>query len=105
MPGWVERIPGKPRHVHAGHACAVTGSELAFISELVIMMTSSDAGQTSLTTRYTIRRRLASLFWNSLVTEKNTSVASFCKSHPKPEGEDSGSRVKIGERSTARHGW
>lgn len=51
---------------------------MSFISELVTMMTSSAEGQMSLMHRYTIRRRLPSLFWNSLVTEKKTSDASFC---------------------------
>lgn len=52
---------------------------MSFISELVTMMTSSAEGQMSLMHRYTMRRRLVSLFWNSLVTEKNTSDASFCE--------------------------
>jgi len=52
---------------------------MSFISELVTMMTSSAEGQMSLMHRYTILRRLVSLFWNSLVTEKNTSDASFCE--------------------------
>ena len=51
---------------------------MSFISELVMIMTSSADGQTSLMTRYTIRRRFASLFWNNFVTLKKTSEASFC---------------------------
>lgn len=54
---------------------------MSFIKELVMMITSSDDGQTSLMTKYTIRLRFASLFWNSLVTLKKTSDASFCKTN------------------------
>ena len=50
---------------------------MSFIRELVTIMISSAEGQISLMTRYTIRRRLASWFWNSFVTAKKTSVASF----------------------------
>ena len=35
---------------------------MSFIKELVMMMTSSAEGQTSLITKYTMRRRFASLF-------------------------------------------
>lgn len=35
---------------------------MSFIKELVMMMTSSAEGHTSLITKYTIRRRFASLF-------------------------------------------
>ena len=51
---------------------------MSFMRELVMMMTSSEPGHTSLITRYTMRRRLASLLWYSLVTLKKTSDASFC---------------------------
>ena len=50
---------------------------MSFIKELVMIMTSSAEGHTSLITKYTMRRRFASLFWNSFVTLKNTSEASF----------------------------
>lgn len=55
-------------------------STLEFMSRIrdeVTMITSSAAGDTSLIMRYTARRRFWSLLWNSLVTPKNTSVASF----------------------------
>ncbi len=51
---------------------------MSFIKELVMIMTSSAEGHTSLITKYTMRRRFASLFWNSFVMLKNTSEASFC---------------------------
>ena len=51
---------------------------MSFMRLLVMMMTSSLPGHTSLITRYTMRRRCASLLWYSLVTLKNTSDASFC---------------------------
>lgn len=54
---------------------------MSFIKELVMMMTSSAPGQTSLITRYTIRLRFASLLWYSFVTLKKTSDASFCIHH------------------------
>ena len=49
---------------------------MSFISEDVTMITSSEVGQISLIIKYTIRRRLLSLLWKSLVTLKKTSVAS-----------------------------
>lgn len=52
---------------------------MSFIKELVMMITSSEPGQTSLMTKYTILLRLASLLWYSFVTLKNTSDASFCE--------------------------
>lgn len=51
---------------------------MSFIKELAMIMTSSAEGHTSLITKYTMRRRFASLFWNSFVMLKNTSEASFC---------------------------
>ena len=51
---------------------------MSFISDDVTMITSSAVGQISLMIRYTMRRKLLSLDWNSFVTEKNTSVASVC---------------------------
>ena len=42
------------------------------------MSQSPQKNANTLITRYTMRRRLASLLWYSLVTLKNTSDASFC---------------------------
>jgi hypothetical protein len=50
---------------------------VSFIIVLVTMMMSSASLESSLMTRWTICRKLASLFWNSFEMPKNRVVASF----------------------------
>jgi hypothetical protein len=50
---------------------------VSFIILLVTMITSSASLLSSLMTRYTICRRLASLFWNNLLMPKKRDVASW----------------------------
>ena len=49
---------------------------MSLVRDEVTMMTSSDIVERHLMPRYTIRRRMVSLLWKSLVMAKKHSVAS-----------------------------
>lgn len=61
----------------ARYTTSLPTAAVSFMILLVTMMTSSAVCASSLMTKYTICRKLASLFWNSLEMPKKRDVASL----------------------------